>query len=263
MKVKFKNPPINELIIGVYFSSPISNFRCEHVGLLWNKLRDRLPEVVQKEPLLTELQPPVTINTQSDFMPRFWVVSADEASLVQVQRDAFFHNWRRRDSDYPHYSEQVKPNFDHYYDVFETFVQEEVGDVRPQIRLCELSYVDVIESCEYWRGPHDTASVVPSLAESVQCLNEAPASAINSVYIYNLQSGIQLLVAVRTVESSSEPISQRLILEFRARGYMDGVLKSNTDSWFSDAHQAIVECFLRMTSVDIQTKYWIREDSSS
>ncbi len=38
MKVRFKNPPINELIIGVYFHPPLARLRSEHIGLLWSRL---------------------------------------------------------------------------------------------------------------------------------------------------------------------------------------------------------------------------------
>ena len=260
MTVKFKNPPINELIIGVYFDSPIDKFRSEHIGLLWNKLRDRLPEVEQREPIFTEFQPRVSINIQSDFMPRFWFVSEDAASLIQVQRDAFLHNWRRRDSEYPHYSGQVKPRFDQFYDIFESFLQEDVGSSSPRIRQCELTYVDVIEACEYWRGPHDTANVIPSLSDYVRGQFGVSASAINTVFMYNIRSNTQLQIAVRTVASTKDSDSQKLVLEFRARGLMDGVLKSDTESWFSDAHKSIVKWFLSMTSADIQREYWVLDE---
>lgn len=260
MKVKFNNPPINELIIGVYFESPIQKLRTEHIGLIWSRLRDRLPKVEQREPIVTSLHPGLTISNEPDFFSRYWFVSEDSASLIQIQRDAFIHNWRRKDSEYPRYSQQVKPNFDEYYTIFESFIEEEVEDVRPRIRVCELAYVDVVDICEYWKGPQDTGKVIPSLAESLRGFGSEPAFAINNVSLFKPKSDIELNVGVRTAQSTNGSEATRLVLEFRARGHMGGVLKPDTESWFSSAHETILEWFLKLTNNEIQRKYWNLEE---
>jgi hypothetical protein len=39
MSVKFKNPPINELVIGVYFDGEVPSLRSEHIGLFWGEVK--------------------------------------------------------------------------------------------------------------------------------------------------------------------------------------------------------------------------------
>lgn len=260
MKMKFGNPPINELIIGVYFESPIQKLRTEHIGLIWTRLRDHLPTVEQKAPIVTRLQPRLTILNEPDLFQRYWFVSEDSASLIQIQRDAFIHNWRRKDSEYPRYSKQVKPKFDKYYSIFESFIEDEVKEDRPRIGICELAYVDVVDICDYWKGPQDTAKVIPSLAESLRGFGNEPAIAVNNVTLFKPKSDIELSVGIRTTQSTNGSEATRLLLEFRARGHMGGVLKADTDSWFSDAHETILEWFSRLTSKEIQREYWNLEE---
>jgi uncharacterized protein (TIGR04255 family) len=58
MTIKFKNPPVTEVVIGVYFSTPIFKLKAEHIGLFWNSLRKKFPQI-QQQP---ELQAPWPAN---------------------------------------------------------------------------------------------------------------------------------------------------------------------------------------------------------
>jgi hypothetical protein len=40
-------------------------------------------------------------------MPRFWLEAEDGTILMQIQKNAFLFNWRKREAQYPHY-ENVK-----------------------------------------------------------------------------------------------------------------------------------------------------------
>ncbi len=97
MKGRFRNPPINELIIGAYFEPPVIALRSEHIGLLWSRLRHEFPVVKQRKPLGIVEPPPravLTISEEFLVMPRFWFVSKDKVHLIQVQKNAFLLNWR-------------------------------------------------------------------------------------------------------------------------------------------------------------------------
>jgi len=261
MKVRFKNPPINELVIGAYFDSPA--LRSEHVGLLWSRLRDDFPNVEQRVPLgaLGMVQDAIgTIGSGELPMPRFWFVSKEGDNLIQVQRNAFLFNWRKRESEYPRFSEHLKSSFDKYYDVLEAFAREDTSVGEIKIRRCELTYVDLIRPCEYWRGPEDTPKLIPSFALPDFGSLHGAASALDCSYCLEPVSGLQLHVAIRTGEANGDTGLPVLVLEFRAFGDMGGVVKSDADAWYEQAHDAIVTCFLNMTSKEIQRKYWIPEE---
>ena len=122
MAVKFKTPPINELIISTFFNPPLANLRSEHIGLLWAAYKKEYPTINQQVPVAGMLD---TIGPEVFPMPRYWFISEDEVNLIQVQKNAFIFNWRRRGEDYPHFFENLKPAFDKYFSVFEEFARVE------------------------------------------------------------------------------------------------------------------------------------------
>ena len=74
MSAKYKNPPINELVIGVYFDRDVASLRSEYIGVFWDRLRDNFP-VISEMPLLTR---PINLFVDLPLiefsnMPRFWL----------------------------------------------------------------------------------------------------------------------------------------------------------------------------------------------
>ena len=253
MKTRFQNPPINELIIATYFEPLIAELRSEHIGLFWARIRNDFPKVEQQGPVGSIEAFQVTGN---EFVPipRYWFISEDEVNLIQVQRNAFMLNWRRRNEEYPHFADHLKPTFDKYFQVFEDFLREDVGVGDPGIDLCELTYVNTIESCQYWQGPQDTANVIPSFAFLKTGMD--PASALNCAYTYTPDSNLTVRVGIRNGQSTRKPDTPVLVFEIRATARLGKVGKSVADSWYERAHRAIIACFLQMTSKDIQDAYW-------
>jgi uncharacterized protein (TIGR04255 family) len=96
MTVKFRNPPINELVIGVYFTRDLHALRAEHVGLFWSSIRPEFP-TTQQQPIVVPPIIPSAAGVTMEFgapgelfpMPRFWIESADR---LQIQRNAFLFN---------------------------------------------------------------------------------------------------------------------------------------------------------------------------
>ena len=264
MNVRFKNPPINELVIGAYFDPPVIALRSEHIGLLWSRFRSEFPKVEQREPILVGIHrhaSPEIMANEFPFMPRFWFVSEDETNLIQVQKNAFLLNWRKRKAEYPHFSEHLKPCFDSYFAVFNEFLREDVGVSDLGIGACELTYIDVIDPCEYWQGPQDTSRLIPSFAVPDCATAPGVAPAFNCMYRYEIEPNCQLQIAIRTAEATGDPNSPRLILEFKTLGRPGSVAKSDLDAWYDQAHDAIVARFLSMTDEHVQRTHWIPEEA--
>src|SRR4029077_19257212 len=115
MTVEFENPPINEVAIGLFFQ-PVAGLRAEHVGAFWGKIREEFPISGQHPPLILPGTPSLSqlaLSNEVFPLPRFWFISTDQTGLVQLQRDAFFFNWRRRESDYPRFK-HVLSKFQNY-----------------------------------------------------------------------------------------------------------------------------------------------------
>ena len=92
MRREYESPPINELVVGVYFKPPLIGFRSEHAGLFWNKIRDRFPKASQQAPIASIIDAPDEVFP----LPRYWFIADDESFLIQVQRNALLANWRRQ-----------------------------------------------------------------------------------------------------------------------------------------------------------------------
>ena len=191
-------------------------------------------------------------------MPRYWFISDDETSLLQVQKNAFMLNWRKRGTDYPRFSAGLKPDFDEYFSKFSRFVSTYTGTSELKIDLCQLTYINVIERCEFWSGPRDTHRVIPSFTTPDPGVAFENQTAFNCTYIFDVSSDLWLVVAVRNVvlsQESDEP-NPLLIFEIRAEGHLGQASKAETDRWFDRAHVAINECFLGITDPKIQRQYW-------
>jgi uncharacterized protein (TIGR04255 family) len=257
MKTKYKNPPINELVLGLYFDRHILPFRSEHVGLFWGSVHKEFP-VIRQQPIVS---PPmwgggaITIELigQDEVypMPRFWLEGPDGSTVMQLQKNAFLFNWRKKDSDYPHY-EAVKAAFDQNFARFNRFLDQEI-QARPTLQIAELSYINVIESCEYWSGPQDTPNVFPNF----QVVSAGtPQPDFNQVASQQFAPDLSLTTSIRNgrgVQSGGKPV---LIFEFRALGLLGAADKSEADAWFVRAHEAIGNCFTAITNRDIQQRYW-------
>ena len=259
MTMKFKNPPINEVIISTYFNPPLHGLRNEHIGLFWHSIKDKFPHVSQQAPVGGM---DITMRSEIFPMPRYWMIADDDINLIQIQKNAFMFNWRRRDDEYPHY-ENLKPVFDKYYSNFQEFILSETEIERLQIDVCELTYINTIESCDYWSGPGDTQNVIPSFSIPTIGLSPEVDPGYNCAFVYVIADDLQLRVSVRNAQSAENTEIPVLVLEIRASGRIGSANKSVADSWFDRGHQAIIDCFVGLTNPEIQHKYWILKEASA
>ncbi|MEN8132937.1 MAG: hypothetical protein ABFS45_22725 [Pseudomonadota bacterium] len=88
-------------------------------------------------------------------------------------------------------------------------------------------------------------------------------SGYNCAFVYVLAEDLQLRVSVRNAQSVQTPENPILVLEIRASGRIGSANKSVADSWFDRGHQAIIDCFVRMTNPKVQNKFWKSKESSA
>lgn len=253
MSIELKHPPVNEVAISVYFNPILVGFRNEHVGRFWEKIKDAFPTVKQQIPAY--LAPHFDPDEFAP-VPRYWFISGDEVSLIQVQKNAFMFNWRRRqDNDYPRYT-GIKPEFDKYYALFSEFIKADVGISDLAIGACELTYINSIESCEFWKDSRDTPKVIPSFAYVDIGIDLTEPPQINCTHLYKVADDLQLKVNINAVQQAQENSPRTLIFEIKASNHQEGIAGPLPEKWFQRAHDAILACFLKVTSKDIQERYW-------
>lgn len=250
----FDNPPVYEVIVAVYFDPPVVDFKSQHVGLFWERIKERFPVVHQQAPLGVS----GVMSSEEPFpMPGYWFVAADDVNIVQVQKEAFLFNWRRRNANrYPGFHDGVKPSFDQVYDEFEEFLMEEVGVAEVPVGLCELTYVDIIERCDYWQGPAQTQGVVPAFSNPLPNFGNGTESQFDCSFVYSVDEDIELFFRIRTLVDPQQSDQPVLALEMKASNIFGGVQRARTDRWFQKAHDTILEHFISMTNEQVQRDHW-------
>ena len=260
MAIKYVNPPINELIIGLYFNQPITPLRSEHVGLFWSRVRKEFPTIRPQPELALPLAGPM-FSLQLEFAeslyptPRFWLEFSENSYLIQIQKNAFLLNWRKGASSYPHF-DNVKRKFDEYYNLFCSFLTDELDTAVPAIQLSELQYSNVIESGEYWREANDTQIVLPSIVLPTPGISVEGSPDFNYLTTFKHASDLTLHFGARTGRVAADPSKSVLMFDFRTIGALGATGKPEADAWFERAHAIIGRCFTSLTSPDIQVRYW-------
>lgn len=251
MQLKFENPPINELVIATYFNPPIVDLRAEHIGIFWSSVRDEYPQIRQQAPLGVVFESPNEIFP----LPRFWLISKDDTTVIQLQKNAFLFNWRKRADAYPHYA-NVKSEFDRIFAIFSDFLKTEVTKRDIEIEVCELTYINLVEECEYWKSIADVTSIFPTLKLIEIGVDNLATDSLSNVTSYRIDERLNLQLTIQTGHPSDRPESSQLKFEFRATSNMEKGSKADADRWFDHAHNVIGNCFMTTTNQEIQRKFW-------
>ena len=250
--IPFENPPVTEVVVSTYFNPPLSALRSEHIGLFWANIKEEFPVVRQQPPVGIG---PETIPDEPFPMPRYWFIAEDDINLIQIQRNAFMFNWRRRKEDYPLFYNDIKPTFDKYHGIFSEFIRRELGVNEVSMDLCELAYINTLEQCEYWEGPQDTNKVIPLFQMPKSGGDSSGFGEFTCNYAYEVSTDMQINLGIRTGIKVQQD-SPVLMFELRASGRLGQVEKSRADEWFERSHAAVTRCFLDITSPTIRNRYW-------
>ena len=251
----YENPPIDEIVCGIRFDS-LKQLQSAHFGILWQKFRPDFPKT-EDQNLIGPVSEEDLGNSDKMPLPRVWLVHKNENELIQLQRNRFLHNWRKRrpDDKYPGY-ETVVENFERYLSHFEEFLLEEnLGNL--VVREYELTYIDLIPKGHGWENPSDLAKIFPNLlSRTRQSVLLNGVQGINWQTIFGLPNNVgQLIVSIRNAQrvSDDQPI---ICIEFKALS--SGSYKP-IRGWFNTAHNTITEFFSNLVNNEIQEKFWGRK----
>ena len=257
--VKYDNPPLVEVIIGVSFAST-SPLKAAHVGAFWEQIRHDYPT--------TDDAPPVT-NIVDDgsqvfefgLLPplrRTMFASTDGRDLIQIQQDRFMSNWKRslEDDKYPSY-EVIIERFQSNLAAFEGFLTS-VGVSVPAYRQLELTYVNHITKA----NGLPANGVQGVLVDHTRHANEQrflpETDGFNWVTSYPLPDNtgrlqITAQAAVNTINN------EKLVrLDLTARAGRAPIERAKMRAWFDTAHQWITHGFADITSKELQYDQWKR-----
>jgi uncharacterized protein (TIGR04255 family) len=254
----YENPPVNEVICGLRFE-PSDDFKLPHIGLLWSRIFDKYPKVQHATPIMERADQGVEDPVTGLPLPRVWLINSADDELIQIQRNRFYYNWRRREGVYPRYKTLVLK----FYETFELFssFRKELGIGKIVPLACELTYVNHIPKGEGWETIDDLDKIFTDVCwqkRERRFLPNPVNVGWNLNFAFPEQQG-HLTVSLKQAVRITDKVPL-LVLEMRCSGIPKSREYEDLKKWYDLAHEWIVFGFADITSMDCQKKIWGRKD---
>jgi uncharacterized protein (TIGR04255 family) len=262
---KFDRPPVYEVVLGVQFK-PLTGFSIPHYGLYWADIREQYPNYEVHPPLSSTVEqfgseakniPQMGVEFVQAPDVRAWFVNSADTQLLQVQKDRFLQNWRRkRDTDvYPHY-DNLKPKFFEEWEGFCRFLKS-VGMEHPDVNQCEVTYVNHIDLAPGSRCYSNLNDVVScwSGRYSGNFLSDPESVNFAARYLLPEKAGrlhISMQPAIRRQDAK-----EILRLTLTVRGKPNSSELAGIQEWLDLGHEWIVRGFSDITTESMH-KMWGR-----
>lgn len=256
----YSNPPLVEVACGVRFA-PVPGFTVAHIGRLWALYEKEYPITHELPPLLDDVEARLTMYSPAGLFPRIWFEQSNGTYIVQVQRNRFYHNWRKQDG------KPVYPRFDSVYRKFVERLDEFRGFLRESLNAdlnltgFELTYVNQLQVGEGW---NELADIGPLFAGANygdpqrRWLKNVEGLNWNSAYRMERGQG-QLIVKLR---SALRKADRKPVLGLELSAQIAGVPDVPMNTWFETAHQYIVKGFEDITDPKAQRDAWGKQEQA-
>lgn len=245
----FKNPPVNEVVLGMQFSGV--EFDVVRMGDLYRRFAIDFPGVQQVPPLQPSFEsfapaPPSFAFASPTFnlLPRLWFVSEDDERLIQLQSDRLIVNWRRREGGgpYPRYG-AVRKMFVAAMDKLLDYVEiEKLGELSPN--QCDTTYFNHISLSDTsaWARP----GVWLNLWQDEEDAGEGVQFATR--HILKNDDGQPVARLITTVEGAQVGEEAILSLNLAVRGKPLAPNPNGVLNFFDMGRKAIVARFAAITT---------------
>ncbi|SRR5579883_162209 len=266
----FRKPPLAETVLSLQFE-PVTGLTAAHVGLLWERFREKLPFLEEHPPLppvFEKFDLPSQTKLEVTFeekppVPRTWFLNQEKTELIQVQPDRFIHNWRKVEGiePYPRY-ERIRERFRSEVAILEAFLKDE-GLGTPAMNQCEVTYVNHIEPPGTWEGHGRLENVLKNWSPlpTGSFLPEPEDGGVRLRFIIPGQAGkpigrLNVLLQPAWRKTDKAPM---FVLTLTARGEPLGQGVDGAFAFFDLGRRWIVKGFGDLTAVEMQ-KVWERID---
>jgi len=261
----FENPPVVEVVFGIQFN-PLKKFTSPHIGLLWQRYKEKYPNFEEKAPLAPAVEsfgdsPSLKLELSGlPPLPRVWFVHEKKNGIIQIQKDRFIYNWRKDlpGDEYPRYPE-VKNVFQNHLTTFDSFLQEnEIGRIIPN--QYELTYVNHIYQGEGWTDLNDIGNVFEDFSWNSAEKNFLPQiSNINFRVSFDLPN-CEGRLHIKAVKGHIPDENKSLLrLDLSVMGMSPDKTDNGMWNWFDTAREWIVRGFADFTNKSIQKDIWRRK----
>jgi uncharacterized protein (TIGR04255 family) len=260
----YATPPLSEVVCGLVFKK-LSRFAIPHVGLLWQDYQPEFSLFKEMPPIedpseVNPLGKPIVEEVDSFPMPRFWFIRPEDETVIQVQTDRFFYNWKKGSSQrtYPRF-EQVYKGFETEFAKFDKFITE-TGLGTVDCTEYELTYVNTVSPRNGLENFTQVAKIIPKLAPMFDPNSKLQPSALRTQANFDLMHicGGQGHIDIKPFINSSDS-QAGLILSLTVKGFDEDKSPNARTAWYQRAREWISSSFTELTSEEIQSKFWGKE----
>lgn len=213
--------PIDEVVVGFILDQAVGPDAVDSGRYLVTRadrfVRHEIHEPIVAAPGFFELPGP----------SRVWLISADDAWLVQLQQDRFHANWRRRgEAPYPGFTRAggamhfALDEFTRYQDFCEA-----TRGTKPNAVSLELSKIDLLIMGKHWSDSADAARLMPVLG-GVFAMATGTAGAV-ALRWHEDVGEVNVAVALGSAQLKAAPGVQAFRVEFRASTPVTGDLSEH------------------------------------
>lgn len=249
---KFTKSPLAEVVCGVEFIAP--RFSSVHFGLYWQTIKERFSQ--------TPLDQPPTSTSEISFLPtllpplrRVWFESQDKSSLIQLQANCFYYNWRQLETQDQHSCPQkiYEKFFEEWQNFQDWWSKTEKNEL--QIMRYELTYVYKIDSNFGWNNSNDYQKIFNFISGDLEDLFLNP-----SVFSLHLESKLKDELGILTINVNQSRNQQENNQPFIFLDLTANSIETKIDlkEWFDLANKYTVEKFLSLISKEIQEDWRLR-----
>jgi uncharacterized protein (TIGR04255 family) len=259
---EYDTPPLDEVVCGILFK-PIETLLVPHFGVFWERLKPEYPtcqEVAPLAPAVERLDNSPIPDLKIFVLPRIWFLHQNDSQIIQLQRDRFLYNWRKRrpSDEYPRYP-QVIEKFQNHLLNFQSFLNElNIGTIIPV--QYELTYVNLILQGSGWDDMSDISHVFPDFAwrTSKQRFLPAPEgiSWQTSFPLQNRMGRLRMHIQKAQRRDDKHPLFR---FELTARGMASDSSHEARRAWFDASHESVVRGFADVTADELQKTLWRRK----
>ena len=259
----YRRPPVSEVAAGILFSDSIPGFQIPHIGKFWEKVKDEFPQSEHFTPIIVPGLLPKWLDSATGFpLPRIWLLSAKKDSLIQLQGDCFFFNWRKSaDTDvYPRYP-AIIARFEDLLNRYLEFLKE-ANLPAPEPRACELSYINHIPQGAWWKTVEDLGRI---LRDFCWCKDDGrflpiPKNATWAATFDLPEKAGTLTARLNQITRISDSLPA-IRLDLTAQGIGENKSIGGLRPWFDLSRDSIVRGFTDLTTPWAQKELWEREDA--
>jgi uncharacterized protein (TIGR04255 family) len=260
---EFERPPIVELVLGVQFA-PLAQLTSAHFGWFWKQyLGEEWERPSDAPPLPDQFEFFGDQHRWQSIFPfllkpgiepgRVQIGNQGMDRLIQIQPSRLHYNWKKKDGSYPSFG-KISEEFSRCFGQFQNFVAKaQLGELLPN--QWEITYVDSMPQGELWNTVSDWYAVLPGLFPKTPAVDGLKAESFVGKCSYEIVPSRGRVHVEANLARLGENGQTALLLQTTARGPIGKDGAADLKSGLQLGHDAVVEVFLKMTSVTAQ-KHW-------